>query len=83
MESGGDGNEVVVLREYVRGLLGRGRGPDCFDRRLRLRGGFAENELIQVMKMGLICTAEAPSRRPSMAEVVQVLESIRAGSDSQ
>ncbi|MCD7446977.1 hypothetical protein HAX54_020755 [Datura stramonium] len=41
--------------------------------------GFAENELIQVMKLGLICTSEIPSRRPSMAEVVQVLESIRNG----
>jgi hypothetical protein len=39
--------------------------------------GFSENELIQVMKLGLICTSEVPSRRPSMAEVVQVLESIR------
>nr|DAD33771.1 TPA_asm: hypothetical protein HUJ06_012622 [Nelumbo nucifera] len=68
--------EVVVLCEYVRGLLENGTASDCFDRSLR---GFAENELIQVMKLGLICTSEAPSRRPSMAEVVQVLESIRSG----
>ncbi|XP_022719659.1 probable LRR receptor-like serine/threonine-protein kinase At1g12460 isoform X1 [Durio zibethinus] len=66
-------NEVVILCEYVRGLLERGSASACFDRRLR---GFAENELIQVMKLGLICTSEVPSRRPSMAEVVQVLESI-------
>ncbi|KAL2547446.1 putative LRR receptor-like serine/threonine-protein kinase [Forsythia ovata] len=44
--------------------------------------GFAENELIQVMKLGLICTCETPLRRPSMAEVVQVLESIRNGLES-
>ncbi|XP_009626686.1 probable LRR receptor-like serine/threonine-protein kinase At1g12460 [Nicotiana tomentosiformis] len=69
-------NEVVVLCEYVRGLIERGAASDCFDRSLR---GFAENELIQVMKLGLICTSETPSRRPSMAEVVQVLESIRNG----
>ncbi|KAK8538066.1 hypothetical protein V6N13_096145 [Hibiscus sabdariffa] len=69
-------NEVVILCEYVRGLLERGSASACFDRRLR---GFAENELIQVMKLGLICTSEVPSRRPSMAEVVQVLESIRYG----
>ncbi|OMO80955.1 hypothetical protein COLO4_23831 [Corchorus olitorius] len=72
-------NEVVILCEYVRGLLERGSASDCFDRRLR---GFAENELIQVMKLGLICTSEVPSRRPSMAEVVQVLESIRNGMES-
>ncbi|XP_042479299.1 probable LRR receptor-like serine/threonine-protein kinase At1g12460 [Macadamia integrifolia] len=72
--------EVVVLCEYVRGLLENGAASDCFDRTLR---GFAENELIQVMKLGLICTSEVPSRRPNMAEVVQVLESIRSGSESQ
>ncbi|MBA0563841.1 hypothetical protein Golob_008803 [Gossypium lobatum] len=72
-------NEVVILCEYVRGLLERGSASACFDNRLR---GFAENELIQVMKLGLICTSEVPSRRPSMAEVVQVLESIRSGIES-
>ncbi|KAJ6347544.1 hypothetical protein OIU76_004093 [Salix suchowensis] len=55
-------------------LLETGSASDCFDKSLR---GFLENELIQVMKLGLICTSEVPSRRPSMAEVVQVLESIR------
>ncbi|KAH6778936.1 Leucine-rich repeat protein kinase family protein [Perilla frutescens var. hirtella] len=67
-------NEVVVLCEYVRGLVEKGIASNCFDRSL---SGFAENELIQVMKLGLICTSETPSRRPSMAEVVQVLESVR------
>ncbi|WCJ26081.1 Leucine-rich repeat protein kinase family protein [Euphorbia peplus] len=72
-------NEVVVLCEYVRSLLETGSASDCFDRSLR---GFSENELIQVMKLGLICTSEVPLRRPSMAEVVQVLESIRSGAES-
>lgn len=72
-------NEVVVLCEYVRGLLETGSASNCFDRNLV---GFAENELIQVMKLGLICTSEDPLRRPSMAEVVQVLESIRNGLES-
>lgn len=71
-------NEVVILCEYVRGLVEKGVASKCFDRSLR---GFAENEGIQVMKLGLICTAETPLRRPSMAEVVQVLESVRNGSD--
>ncbi|KAK8613958.1 hypothetical protein V6N13_122339 [Hibiscus sabdariffa] len=72
-------NEVVILCEYVRGLLERGSASDCFDRRL---WGFAENELIQVMKLGLICSSEVPSRRPSMSEVVQVLEAIRSSIES-
>ncbi|RYQ79759.1 hypothetical protein Ahy_Scaffold1g106608 isoform B [Arachis hypogaea] len=69
-------SEVVILCEYVKSLLEVGSASNCFDRNLL---GFAENELIQVMKLGLICTSEDPLRRPSMAEVVQVLESIRNG----
>ncbi|CAI0413998.1 unnamed protein product [Linum tenue] len=72
-------NEVIGLRDYVRRVLENGPASDCFDRNLR---DFPENEVVQVMKLGLICTAEAPSRRPSMAEVVQVLESIRNGAES-
>lgn len=72
-------HEVVILCEYVRGLIERGKASDCFDRSLI---GFVENELIQVMKLGLLCTSETPLRRPSMAEVVQVLESVRSGSGS-
>ncbi|XP_020236977.1 probable LRR receptor-like serine/threonine-protein kinase At1g12460 [Cajanus cajan] len=44
-------NEVVVLCEYVRGLLETSSASNCFDRNLL---GFAENELIQVMRLGLI-----------------------------
>ncbi|KAL6280189.1 hypothetical protein ACE6H2_017070 [Prunus campanulata] len=72
-------NEVVVLCEYVRELLESGFASDCLDRSLR---DLVENELIQVMKLGLICTSELPSKRPSMAEVIQVLESIRNGLES-
>ncbi|CAA7040889.1 unnamed protein product [Microthlaspi erraticum] len=75
VESASD-KKVLILRDHVRDLLESGLSSDCFDRRLR---GFEENELIQVMKLGLICTTENPLKRPSMAEVVQVLELIRNG----
>ncbi|CAH2048086.1 unnamed protein product, partial [Thlaspi arvense] len=71
--------EVLILRDHVRDLLETGSASCCFDSRLR---GFEENELIQVMKLGLICTTENPLKRPSMAEVVQVLELIRNGMGS-
>ncbi|KAK4844234.1 hypothetical protein QYF36_017924 [Acer negundo] len=67
-------NEVVVLCEYVRELLESGSASACFDRSLL---GFAENELIQVMKLGLICTSEIPARRPSMNEVVQSIFALK------
>ncbi|KAK1274069.1 putative LRR receptor-like serine/threonine-protein kinase [Acorus gramineus] len=68
--------EVVVLCDHLRALLEQGVASDCFDGTLR---GVAEGELVQVLKLGLICTSDAPSRRPSMAEVVQVLELIQPG----
>ncbi|OAY79798.1 putative LRR receptor-like serine/threonine-protein kinase [Ananas comosus] len=69
--------KVVVLRDYVREVLEDGTPSDCFDGNL---SDFVESELIQVLKIGLICTSEAPTRRPSMAEVVQFLESVRNNS---
>ncbi|KAG8092365.1 hypothetical protein GUJ93_ZPchr0012g21651 [Zizania palustris] len=68
---------VIVLRDYVREILESGTVSDCFDRSLK---GFVEAELVQVLKLGLVCTSETPSRRPSMAEVVQFLESVRSSS---
>ncbi|KAK1376432.1 putative LRR receptor-like serine/threonine-protein kinase [Heracleum sosnowskyi] len=72
-------NEVVILCDYVRRLIESGNASDCFDKSLH---GFIENELIQVMKLGLYCTSKMPSRRPSMSEAVQILESVRSQSES-
>lgn len=66
--------EVVLLCDYIRELFEKGTTSYCFDQSL---WGSCEIELIKVMKLGLICTSKAPSRRPTMAEVVQVLESIQ------
>jgi len=68
---------AVVLRDYVREILEDGTASDCFDRSLRR---FVEAELVQVLKLGLVCTSNTPSSRPSMAEVVQFLESVRISS---
>lgn len=51
---------VVILCDYVRDLLEKGSASDCLDRRLR---EFAEIELIQIMKLGLVCASEAPLER--------------------
>ncbi|XP_047083448.1 probable LRR receptor-like serine/threonine-protein kinase At1g12460 [Lolium rigidum] len=69
--------EAVVLHDYVREILEEGSKSVCFDRRLR---GFIEAELVQVLKLGLVCTSNTPSSRPSMSEVVQFLESVRTNS---
>ncbi|KAL4188077.1 hypothetical protein AMTRI_Chr09g42300 [Amborella trichopoda] len=75
----GPAGEVVVLREWVRSVLEGGAGAGaCADVRMR---GARDDEVAQVLKLGLVCTSDLAVRRPSMAEVVQVLESIRSGND--
>eukprot|EP00249_Psilotum_nudum_P011422 c23164_g1_i2 orf=782-2197(+) len=71
--------DVIVLCEYVRSALEQGRGVSCIDPHLRTS---PESEIMQVLKLGLVCTSQTPSKRPSMAEVVQVLESIKPSNDA-
>ncbi|XP_075513350.1 putative LRR receptor-like serine/threonine-protein kinase IRK [Primulina tabacum] len=74
-------DDVVVLCDMVRGALEEGRVEECVDS--RLEGTFPMDEVIPVMKLGLICTSQVPSNRPDMAEVVNILELIRCPSESQ
>ncbi|KAJ7547475.1 hypothetical protein O6H91_08G087700 [Diphasiastrum complanatum] len=67
-------SDVIVLCEFVRSSFEEGRGSSCIDPALR---SCPESEIMQVLKLGLVCTSQVPSRRPSMAEVVQVLELIK------
>ncbi|GER46588.1 leucine-rich receptor-like protein kinase family protein [Striga asiatica] len=69
-------DDVVVLCEMVRGaILEEGKVEECVD--FRLRGEFRLDEVLRVVKLGLICTSQVPSSRPGMDEVVRVLELVR------
>ncbi|XP_050385077.1 probable LRR receptor-like serine/threonine-protein kinase IRK [Argentina anserina] len=74
-------DDVVVLCDMVRGALEEGRVEECID--ARLQGSFPAEEVIPVMKLGLICTSQVPSNRPDMGEVVNILELIRCPSEGQ
>lgn len=74
-------DDVVVLCDMVRGALEEGRVEDCID--ARMQGKFPADEVIPVMKLGLICTSQVPSNRPDMGEVVNILELIRYPSEGQ
>ena len=68
-------DDVVILCDVVRGLAEGGRAEDCVDG--RLKGKFPAEEVVPVVKLGLICTSHVPSNRPEMGEVVKILEIIR------
>lgn len=67
-------DDVVILIDQVRSLLEQGNALDCVDQSM---GEFPEEEVLPVMKLGLVCTSQIPSSRPSMAEVVQILQVIK------
>uniref|UniRef100_R7W456 Putative LRR receptor-like serine/threonine-protein kinase n=1 Tax=Aegilops tauschii TaxID=37682 RepID=R7W456_AEGTA len=78
-------DDVAVLTDQVRVALEQGGGgdDDAAAERLvdpALRGEFPEEEALPVLKLGVVCTSQIPSNRPSMAEVVQILQVIRAPS---
>ncbi|XP_058786624.1 probable LRR receptor-like serine/threonine-protein kinase IRK [Vicia villosa] len=74
-------DDVVVLCDMVRGALDEGRVEECIDE--RLLGKFPVEEVIPVIKLGLVCTSQVPSNRPEMGEVVTILELIRCPSEGQ
>ncbi|KAE8724300.1 Leucine-rich repeat receptor-like protein kinase PXC2 [Hibiscus syriacus] len=74
-------DDVVVLCDMVREALEEGRVEECVDG--KLQGKFPVEEVIPVMKLGLICTSQVPSNRPDMEEVIKILELIRCPSEGQ
>lgn len=67
-------DNVVILSDHVRVLLEQGNVLDCIDPRMT---ECPEDEVLPILKLGLVCTSQIPSSRPSMAEVVQILQIIR------
>lgn len=74
-------DDVAVLSEVVRSALDEGRVEECVDG--RLRNSFPAEEVIPVVKLGLICASQVPSNRPDMSEVVNILELIQCPSEGQ
>ncbi|OEL17404.1 putative inactive leucine-rich repeat receptor-like protein kinase [Dichanthelium oligosanthes] len=69
-------DDVVVLLDQVRVLVEHGNALECVDP--GMGGSFPEEEVLPVLKLGMVCTSQIPSNRPSMAEVVQILQVIKA-----
>ncbi|GAB2227880.1 hypothetical protein Droror1_Dr00009708 [Drosera rotundifolia] len=66
-------DSVMILNDHVRVMLEQGNALDCVDSSM---GAYPEDEVVPVLKLALVCTSQIPSSRPSMAEVVQILQVI-------
>ncbi|KAI7741641.1 hypothetical protein M8C21_017650, partial [Ambrosia artemisiifolia] len=69
----GDDN-VLILEEQVKMMLEDGNVLECVDESM---GEYPEEEVLPVVKLALVCTSQIPSSRPSMAEVIQILQVIQ------
>ncbi|XP_052188994.1 probably inactive leucine-rich repeat receptor-like protein kinase At3g28040 [Diospyros lotus] len=67
-------DNVVILSDHVRVLVEEGNVLECVDRSME---EFPEEEVLPVLKLAMVCTSQIPSSRPSMAEVVQILQVIK------
>ena len=67
-------DNVMILSDHVRVLLEQGNVLDRVDLSM---GDYPEDEVLPVLKLALVCTSQIPSSRPSMAEVVQILQVIK------
>lgn len=64
--------EELVMVDWVWDRFIEGRVLDVVDP--RLNGEFDEDEVVMVLKLGLMCSHNAPIARPSMRQVVRYLD---------
>ncbi|KAK1267771.1 L-type lectin-domain containing receptor kinase VII.1 [Acorus gramineus] len=78
---GEDGSQPLI--EWVLGLMEGGDLVSALDPWIRRTGGYDEDEVTRVMKVGLLCTCNDPMTRPSMRQAARALEGMHEmdGSD--
>ncbi|XP_058763578.1 L-type lectin-domain containing receptor kinase VII.1-like [Vicia villosa] len=74
-----DGKPGLV--EFVWKLLEQGELVCALDERVRAKGEFSLQELERVLHLGLLCAYPEPKSRPSMRQVVNVLEGRNEGGE--
>ncbi|OVA07758.1 Protein kinase domain [Macleaya cordata] len=64
----------VPLVDWVWRLMEKGELLSAFDVRLKAKGGFDDDEVERVIHLGLLCAYPDPLVRPTMRQVVKLLE---------
>ncbi|KAI3701596.1 hypothetical protein L6452_26786 [Arctium lappa] len=62
------------LVSWVRGLVRKNRGSWAIDS--KIRGTGTEAQMVEALKIGYLCTADLPAKRPSMQQVVGLLKDL-------
>ncbi|XP_073289609.1 probable LRR receptor-like serine/threonine-protein kinase At2g24230 [Primulina huaijiensis] len=64
----------VNLVSWVRGLVRRNKESRAVD--VKIRGTAPDAQIIEALKIGYLCTAVVPSKRPSMQQIVGLLKDL-------
>lgn len=62
------------LVSWVRSLVRKGQGSKAIDPKIQETG--SEDQMEEALKIGYLCTADLPSKRPSMQQIVGLLKDI-------
>ncbi|XP_071911427.1 probable LRR receptor-like serine/threonine-protein kinase At2g24230 [Coffea arabica] len=64
----------ATLVSWVRGLVRKNVGSRAIDP--KIHGTGLETQMVEALKIGYLCTADLPSKRPTMQQVVGLLKDI-------
>ncbi|KAL2338517.1 hypothetical protein Fmac_012963 [Flemingia macrophylla] len=67
-------DKQATLVSWVRGLVRKNQGSRAIDPKIRQTG--PDEEMEEALKIGYLCTADLPFKRPSMQQIVGLLKDI-------
>lgn len=71
-----EGEQIVHLVRWVNSVVREEWTAEVFDVEL-LRYSNIEEEMVEMLQIGMACAARMPDQRPKMSEVVRMVEGIR------
>lgn len=66
------------LVSWVRGLVRKSQGSRAIDPKIRDTG--PDDQMVEALKIGYLCTADLPTKRPTMQQIVGLLKDIEPAS---
>ncbi|KAF9590028.1 hypothetical protein IFM89_030178 [Coptis chinensis] len=76
-----DGKPPLV--DWIWGLMENGELVNALDENLKAKGGFDSDEVEWVLRLGLLCAYPDPRTRPTMRQVLKVLDGTPSTNESE